>query len=202
MPFIPVDETVRVALVFNDSTGNEAVNVLHFKTNEFPVTPTVMNQLLDVIAAWAEAEWAVAASNEWSLVRLEARDLTTDGSFYINRTVSIPGDSVNQPLPPQDTVAISLRSIFSGRSRRGRLYHVGLSEGSNDGGYITPSAVLTLVGIYDQLRLDAIAANWRWGVVSYVVDGLPRTAGLFTDYTSVIVTDTIIDSQDKRKPKA
>lgn len=201
MPFVAAPNIARVALIFNDTEGNEAVNICHFRFDDPPMDNSFIGQLLDVIEAWAASDWATVSSQDWSLVRLEGRDLTTEFGTYVVRAVSIAGDSLSQALPPQNTIAVSLRSIFSGRSRRGRLYHVGLAEGSNDGGYITPAAVLAITAVYEALRADVLVANWTWGVLSYVLDGAPRAVPLFTPYTSVIVTDTIIDSQDKRKPK-
>lgn len=201
MPFVPVEEVVRVAITYNDTAGNEAVNVIHCKTDEFPVQPTVMNDLLDAIETWLTAHWAVTVNNQWTAVRLEALNLTVADSYYISRVIDIQGEDTSSAMPPQDTIAISLRSMLSGRSRRGRLYHVGLSESQQDGGYITSTVAEGFVTLYEQLLTAISGVNWIWGVVSYVADGVPRSEGLFTTISYIVVTDLLVDSMDSRKPK-
>lgn len=201
MPFIPVDETARVTITYSDTAGNEFVNVIHCKSDGFGVTPAALNDLLDGIDAWLEAYWDVQANNQIRAVRLEALDLTAEDSWYISRTIDIQGLEVGNAMPPQDTVAISLRSPYSGRSRRGRLYHVGLNEAQQDGGYIDSVTLSALVTLYENLKTNITGVNWVWGVVSFVSDGVARSEGLFTAISDIIITDNIVDSMDKRKPK-
>lgn len=201
MPFIPVTNTLRVTITYNDTTANEAVNVIHISLDETEPTPVNMNAVLDVVAAWLAAEWAPVASIQWSAVRLEALDLSQANSFYIDRVISVAGTKDSAPLPPQDTVAISLRSAFSGRSRRGRLYHVGLTEDDQNAGYLELASIQPLIDCYDDLRVDLALAGYQWVVVSYVQDGVPRAQGQRTPISSIILVDRIIDSMDKRKPR-
>lgn len=200
MPFVPVDETVRVAITYQDTAGNEAVNVIHCRTDEVAVSIVGINDLLDAIEAWLNAWWDTFAVNQWTAVRLEARDLTSENSFYVSRTISVQGTGTDDALPPQDTVAISLRSPYSGRSRRGRLYHVGLGEGAQDGGYLSPIAITTAIQVYEELLAAIEGVNWFWVVVSYIENGVPRAQGLRTTITDIVITDALVDSMDKRKP--
>lgn len=202
MPFIPVDEVARVTITYTDTAGNEGVNVIHCRTNELPVSVVLMNDLLDGIEAWLTASWAPLVSNQARAIRLEALDLTQDDSFYVSRTISVQGTDPGALLPPQDTVAISLRSPYSGRSRRGRLYHYGLLESRQDGGYIDNTSLAAFVTLYEELLTAIAGVNWVWGVVSFVENGVPRSQGLFTGITYIVITDNIVDSQDKRKPRA
>jgi len=201
MPFVPVDEVARITVTFTDALGNEAVNVIHFKTDEAPISPTVLNLMLDVVEDWAASDWDVLADASWAMTRLEALNLTAADSYYVDRTINVPGTQVNDPAPSWVTIAISLRSIFSGRSRRGRLYHVGLTEAMCNGDYLSTGYGADLVTRYTALKTAVEAAGYFWGVVSYIEDGVPRSAGLFTPFSSIVLTDEKLDRQVRRRPR-
>ena len=202
MPFVPVEDVARVAIVFQDTSGNEAVNVLHFINSLGGTTTGRLNTLATLIETWLFAEWAPTAAIGWSAVRLEIRDLTEAEGLYQVVAIDVPGTDDGQALPSQNTIAISLRSNFVGRSRRGRLYHVGLSENAVNGDYLIGTSRTVLIDAYEALRTASDAADWNWVVISYVADGAPRANPLLTLITSITITDDVIDSMDKRKPKS
>lgn len=201
MPFIPVDETARVAITYTNDDGNTAVNVIHITTEEQPVTPTVLNEMADAIELWLGAEWEDYAATTWTASRLELLDLTSHNSFYVDRSISVPGIATGQPMPSTVTIAVSLRSAFSGRSRRGRLYHVGLTENMVEGDYLTSGDATGLITRYETLKTSLELDGFRWCVVSYVSNGLPRTSGLKTIITDIVLTDLKVDRQNRRKPR-
>lgn len=201
MAFIPVDETARCAITFEDNAGNTAVNVIHIMCDGFSITPTVLSDMADVVEAWLEAEWDTIAPTSWRAANLELLDLTLENSYYHTRDIDIPGLDAVDALPSTVTIAISLRSVFSGRSRRGRLYHVGMSDSRVTGDYITEAAETAYINAYEQLRSALLADNFKWVVVSYVADGVPRAEGLRTEVTSIVITDRLVDKQSRRKPR-
>lgn len=200
MPFIPVDETVRVALTFQDNAGNEAVNVIHFRREDSPVTLPDMAALEVILIDWLENYWSPRAATTWHCRSIDMLDLTIEDGLYRSTSVDIQGTDTDSPLPSMMTIAISLRSNFAGRSRRGRLYHVGLSEGRIAGDYLTDLAAVSLIQCYEALLDGLDTSGWVWCVVSYVSDGVPRTQGLRTDITNIVLTDLEIDRQIRRRP--
>lgn len=201
MPFIPTPNTARVAITYRDGAGNEAVNVIHVNTDELTITPTVLGEMADVIEAWLDGSWSSVASTAWRAVRLELLDLTSDGSWYLDRTIDVQGNIADDAVPSMVTIAMSLRSNLSGRSRRGRLYHVGLAESQTAGDYVPDAQAVFLLNAYNQLRSDLIAEEFSWCVVSYVGDGVPRTQGMTTDVQSVVLVDLKLDRQNRRRPQ-
>lgn len=201
MPFIPVENTARVAITYRDVGGNEAVNVIHVNTDEVTITPTVLGEIADVIENWLDTTWADVASQAWRAVRLELLDLTSEGSWYLDRTIDVQGLITDDAVPSMVTIAMSLRSNLSGRSRRGRLYHVGLAESQTAGDYVPDAQAVFLLNAYNQLRSDLIAADFSWCVVSYVSEGVPRTQGQTTDIQSVVLVDLKLDRQNRRRPQ-
>lgn len=201
MPFVPANGIVRTALNFEDTAGNVAVNVLHFRALNTPIVVGNLFDLNEGLEAWANAYWDTAAVNQWRLTTIESRDLSTEEGVYHVLDTNVVGIGTDNAMSPVDTVAISLRSNFTGRSRRGRLYHVGLGEGAQDGGYLSETAITLFTSVYEQIITTASNLDFEWGVLSYVADGAPRVTPLFTPITSVIITDPIVDHMLKRKPR-
>jgi hypothetical protein len=201
MPFVPVPDVARLAITYQDTSGNQAVNVLHFQDLDGIHSPAHLNLLVQQVAGWLASDWADTAASAWSAIQVEARYLNTEDDFYKIESVNIPGTETGQALPSQDTIAISFRSGLTGRSRRGRLYHVGLSEAAVNGDYLIGTSRTVLIAAYEALMSATATDNWFLVVVSYTGDGQPREFPLVTEITSVVITDDIIDSMDKRKPR-
>lgn len=202
MPFIPAADTVRVAINYLSETLESATNVLHFRNDIPSINTTQVTALLTALKAWQAASWAPIASADWQTDFYEVRDLTTpDGAIWTD-VETIPG-TVNSPsLPAQNTIAVSLRSGFAGRSRRGRLFHVGLPEDRVIGSRITVGHASELVTAYQALVTALSSTDWEWVVASFVSNKVPRATALLTPITDVILTDTVVDSMDSRKPDA
>ena len=200
MPFVPVPDVIRVAMVFRDTSGNEAVNILHFRDANGAPNIARMNLLANAIVTWAGAEWAPLAASSWQLDRIEMRDLSAVSSWYTVVDTSIQGTEQGQALPSQNTIAVSLRSPYVGRSRRGRLYFVGLSEVAVNGDYLIGTSRDVIIAAYYALKDATSGQDFVWSVVSYVENGVPRAVPLVTAVQTIIITDDVIDSMDKRKP--
>lgn len=200
MPFIPASNTIRVAITYTDNLGNTAVNVIHVDTDETDVTPGVIGSVLDVIENWLASDWADVAGVNWTATLLEARDLSAENSFVVTREVTEAGTLAGENMPAQDTVAISLRTGFAGRSNRGRLYHVGLVESNVTGNYINGASGTALVTAYDNLRTQLQTAGYFWSVASFQANGVPRTSAQVRTITDVVLADSRIDRQIRRMP--
>lgn len=201
MPFIPADETVRIAINFQDNLGNEAVNVIHVMTDEAPVTLSVIGSMFDVIENWLASDWADVAGQNWTAFLLEGRDLTTATGPVLTREVTEAGVLTAENLPSQNTIAISLRTGVAGRSGRGRLYHVGLVESQVTGNYINGATLTALLTAYDALRTQLETAGFFWIVASFISNGVPRVAAQRRPVQSVVLSDSRVDRQVRRMPK-
>jgi len=112
-----------------------------------------------------------------------------------------PGGSANAPLPNNVTIAISFRTGFSGRSRRGRQYHIGLVESdvtNNAVGVLIAAELLAAYGgFFGDLQT---AASCEHVIVSYCNNNAWRSSALITEVSSYVLTDTNVDTQRKRLP--
>lgn len=200
MPFVPAANTIRVATRFLSVTGEQAVNVQHFQADPGPVTPASITAFLTAYKAWYSASWVNVASSSWQTDLFEVRDMTSAEGIVVSDVETITGVLAGASLPAQNTIAISTRTGLAGRSRRGRVFHVGLDEASVVGSRVVLAAATNLVDVYNGL-IDALdGSGWVWVVASFVSNGAPRATALLTPITSVILTDTVVDSMDTRKP--
>jgi hypothetical protein len=202
MPFVAAPGVARVAINFINAQADRATNVFHVQNDTAsPWLAGDIETLIDIIETWLADEWAVVAANAWQSDNITVRALDTEEGLLVTRVATHAGDGTSQPLPSQNTIAVSMRTGLSGRSRRGRMYHVGLSEASTVGSYLDPAVGVQIVDAYQALlaAIELMPANL--GVLSYVEDGAPRAVPLFTPATNFVLTDIIVDSQDRRKPR-
>lgn len=202
MPFVAAAGIARVAIDFISAQADRGTNVLHVRNiADDPYSIANLDTLNTVIDAWLVAEWAPVAAEAWQVDLITALALDEANGYVRTKVSTATGEIVSEPLPSQDTVAISWRTGFSGRSRRGRTFFVGLTENSVTGSYVNGTAITNILAAFSALITDLDTAGFALGVLSYVSEGAPRVTPLFTPYIDCIMTDNIVDSMDTRKPR-
>lgn len=201
MAFIPVP---NVAKVFWDFTGPDDVR-LGWSTNFLftPGSPSVtdLSDLGEVLIAQFDANLQPAMTAGYTLTRLQMRVLTTEDDVTLDYTTGLPltGTNAGNSLPANVALSIKLGSVFAGRSRRGRLYWMGMSETNVSGNFVEESYADNVVDQLEALRAAvASLTDWRWCIVSYFSGGAPRAAGQVTTITSVTLVDYLVDTQRRR----
>ena len=201
MAFIPATNTLRLAINYISANGETATNVIHVRYTLGAITGAAVTALFNALDTWFNTSWAPNASTSWQTDLYSAVDLTAvDGPVY-TRVNAISGDNTLGPLPAQNTVAISFRTGLSGRSRRGRLYHVGLSKDQVTASTLASGVAAALITAYSELVDAFIDIDWELVIASFVSNGAPRAAALLTPVNQVILSDPIVDSMDTRKPR-
>lgn len=201
MPFVPAEDTARVSINFLSANGEDATNVLHFQNTASGANFLTMGELLDALEDWLTTKWAPAASNEWQTDFLEALSINAADGPLVTRVLTVNGTVAQPALPAQNTIAVSARSGFSGRSRRGRIFHVGMPENFVTGSTINSLGSAQVLATYEQLLTTLAPTEWRYVIASFVSNKAPRATALLTNVTNFILTDVIVDSMDSRKPK-
>ena len=113
----------------------------------------------------------------------------------------IQGQDAGLPAANQNTICISLRTGAAGRSARGRLYWLGLSESQYSINTMEPASLPAIVGAVESLRAAIAASSRALTIVSYVANGVPRPGGpVYFVVTNVLAVDAILDSQRRRMP--
>ena len=102
-------------------------------------------------------------------------------------------------MPNATTIAVKKNTGRAGRSYRGRVYHVGLTEIQVQDNRITPTATAAINTAYSTLITRYTAINCEWVVASTQNNNVPRVVGVATPIVGVSV-DPVIDSQRRRLP--
>lgn len=200
MPFIPVPNTVQAELVYNWN-GEICENVFHFEAAGAPIV-SEMVELGEYLINWYDVHLQPLHTGNISLINVKLTDLNAafapavDVSTGLPLVGTLPGDS----LPNNVAACISKRTIFRGRSYRGRIYHPCLGEAQVTGNTILTATRTSLLAAYSLLIGFSTAGEaWQMVVVSRFEGGAPRATGLTTPVTNLSM-ETTVDSQRRRLP--
>jgi len=207
MAFIPVANTVEFEMRML-CDGQKVENTLYFGRN-FAPTAAQMLALATLLANWWGTEYANFVADTVDLVEVYATDLTSVSGPTVSYVPpsTISGSLALEVEPNNVSLCVSFRTANRGRSFRGRNYVVGLTEPALVKSTVQPSTVTAILAAYNQLLSIGTASGWSWEVVSRFsgVDPttgkpIPRTTGVRTPITSVVVVDPVADSQRRRLP--
>lgn len=197
--FIPAADTAKFSLIFNNN-GNLAMNIFHARTTS-GFTTELLQAGCEYFRDWWDDNMKGQAASTCTLVRVEGLDISTDDGLTYVLTAGMPiaGTNSNPQAPANVTVAIKLNSEFSGRSRRGRFYVVGLTEGNTVGNVLESGTVTALQTAANALieEIDPALPDGQLVVVSYCADKHWRDEALVTNIVSATI-NTDLDSQRRR----
>jgi hypothetical protein len=198
-PFIPSDETAVVQMIY-DAPGGVAENVLHF-TNDGGWTYLDLLGLVGSLATWHSTDLSGAQSEDVALREIIATDVATEGSYQVVAPLIPPqsGTLATPVLPSNVTLAVKFSTGLSGRSRKGRAYHIGLGESDVIRDTVGDDSLTRILAAWSLLLPGGgvLAETVHWVVVSYCGDGEWREAGLISAITAVNADNTV-DSQRRR----
>lgn len=205
MAFQPVPGGIEAVLEFQMPDTTRVVNVLHVR---YTGTGSIGNSELELVADplndWVIGNWKGIASNQAGCVGFTLRSLETQVAPTITFTYGAPqmGTVASGAMPNNVTIAIKLLTGLTGRTARGRLYHVGLAENQVLGNFLTGTLVSTIQPAYDALRTRiAAVSDLSLAVLSRVENKVVRPAGVMYEVIQVALGDTRIDTQRRRLPR-
>jgi len=105
-----------------------------------------------------------------------------------------------EQLPNNATLVCTLRTAQRGRSYRGRIYHIGLTEGQVVANTVVPGIITSLSLAYAQLLNTANFGGCELAVLSRYNANAPRLIGVATPVIDTLFADPTIDSQRRRLP--
>lgn len=199
-PLPPISNVYRVVLKFI-SSGQNVANVLHY-TQSTPGQTAVLAEL----ASGLDTLWNLHLKPQTgATVNLSTIDVTDLGPAGVATYTHTPGSArvgtnATPTLPNNVTACISVRTNLRGRSFRGRIYHVGLTEGMVAGDTIATPTVQALEAAYGnimQVLVGGSSAVYDLGVLSYYTNNQLRGTPVFSRATSV-TCDPFVDSQRRR----
>lgn len=200
LAFVPVSNTCKVVMEFQD-IDSFACNVYHVLG-----TSQMIHDVLLGIGQTFETWWKdnkALISDNITLNRVMVTDLHQENgvSVEIPVTTNNIGTHTGNPLPANVTLAVKWTTGFTGRSFRGRTYHIGLTDTMRTGNYVNSSDLALLQAYYAELMdtVTGLAYDVHLAVVSYRHNKVARAAGLPTVITGVSIEHTL-DSQRRRLP--
>jgi len=196
-PFIPAANTAVVRMIFQ-TAGGLAMNVLHFTKPDGWDASSLLD-LCDAVDSNYETTVKTFVSSDVLLKEVQAQDVSVEDGPFNSLVVLAAGGLNERVLPDNVTLAVSFRSGFTGRSRRGRLFHVGLTESQVTGDRLAASVQANLTTVYNEW-FNSIVADMptvEHVIVSYCHNGAWRTDALVTPVTALSIDDTT-DSMRKR----
>lgn len=203
MPFIPAPGVVQVELTA-DMAGERTQNVLHYKIDDGLYSEPEMTALGEAIVAYMAQSFVKGLyPSTWQLIGVRVIDLTADFAPAIDIVTGLPvtGTRAGAQLPNNCALVITKRTIFRGRSYRGRIYFGPLVEAdvtnnAVSGAYVT-SLVTNLSGLIT--ITDANSEVHRMQVLSRYTNKNPRIEAVATPVLG-FTCDGILDSQRRRLP--
>lgn len=201
MPFVPTPNGIK-AEVRVTALGQQCENVFWFFNSTPNPSLTDLQTVADLLYNWWLDEIGPITSSNVTLREIYVTDQSlVDGDAYTYSPSSATnGSNVNEPLPNNVTLCISLRTAKRGRSYRGRSYVIGLTENQVLLNNVTDVAAAAWVAAYDVLVSQSAASGYPLAVASFVNNKVARAQGVLTIINDALVTDTVVDGQRRRLP--
>jgi len=201
MAFVPAPNIVAVELRCT-LDGQNVENTWHVNVFHEPTVADLV-ALANNIATVVIGSWLTNLSDQLTFREIHLRSLHTANG--VEHTAAFPanttGSLVSPVMPSNVTLCVSLRSQSSGRSARGRLYWMTLTELDVVGNTVASGRVGTIVGAVQDMIDQMVTIGYAWVIVSYITNNAPRVGGpVYFIVTTALVVDSIVDSQRRRLP--
>lgn len=208
MAFIPIPNGVQVEMIY--TWQNQRVQNVYCVTKGSPANNADLSQVFTLFENW---ERNVARNRRHGLVACTQCDVTAldfvgapvkSGIFF----PTINGVLGTSPLPAFVSLVVRHTTGLSGRSHRGRTYHIGLTQGQAPlGDQISQGDADATATIYNTLRTTLLGSGWTFVVASRysgveIVNGrrraIPRAQGIMTPVVQS-VAERYLDTNRHRK---
>ncbi len=201
MAFVPVPNCILIE-IRGRKAGQLVENRFYVSVGHVP-TFSDFQALALIVFTRLRSDWLPFLPLDFTLTEVFFRSMETANSQQISVAAAVTdvGGHIGAPAANQNTICISLRSASAGRSARGRLYWLGLSEDQYTTNTMNAGELASIVEAVRLLRTDLATAQMPWVIVSFVANGVPRPGGpIIFSVETVIAVDDVVDSQRRRMP--
>lgn len=201
MAFIPIPQCAQVQ-IYGQIDRQVTINDLYF-SHGTPIDIPALQSLADAVMTWHTTDILPNLSDDWSLIKAVATDLTTNTSGQYTSVLGAGAGGTSGESNPNNVAAtISFRTALRGRSYRGRNYIPGVPGSNVTLNTLDPGWMLAMTNGYGNLIFGgaAIPADWAWVVASRYTGGAPRVSGIVELVTNVLFVDDTVDSMRRRLP--
>lgn len=198
MAFQSVPNTVKAELTFRIN-GIPAQNVLYFKRS------SAYNQgHLDALAAalntFCVDNYLTGMGSNTTFTEVLVTGQNVQNDIFAQSAVDAgTAGSAGSPTAANVTKAFTLRSGLTGRSARGRMYFIGMTQAMlSNSQLVAQSWVDDVIDLLDLLKTIVEALGWIWVIVSRFANGVKRTTAETFAVTSYGTSDLTIDNLGRR----
>jgi len=198
MPFQSVPSTIEV-LVSGTFNGIPWQNTFYYNYVTPPDEET-LGDLLDDLNAVISADWLELIPANVAVTSLYARDLENEVAVQsLLGLMGSVGTASGAALPTFNSLAISRRSGFAGRSARGRIFWVGFTESQVSDNTVDGTLLNNIVTAIENFDAAANLAGFTPVIVSRWSGGVLRAEGVTYDIQTWFATDNKVDTMRSRK---
>lgn len=194
MAFQPVYHTIQVEVRWTQD-GQPCENTFHYGYDGTPPDTAVLQALNIEVWQTIGVKMQRQMASNCRFVEVHCRDLTTQVANQA--TYPLPagtnGTLSGDPLPNQNAIQLTTRTGRTGRSSHGAKRFGGLTDSVVSANTIAAQLITYLIDLALSVAAHRIGTYFTAGIAS-------RLLGFSTPIQSVALTDTIVDSQDSRKP--
>jgi len=201
MGFQPTPNGWAAGIIY-EMDGVPCQNTLHYSKvgGNATTAQAFCNQL---VAAWeADVMPFLSSSLVLNSVILAGIETASDPVVFSPPAGTGAGGEGGACLPNETAFCVSLHTALRGRSFRGRLFIPGVPELAREGiNRVTALFATNLrIGIGNAI-FTGIGDNWIPAILSRRAGGVLRPTGHLEAVTDVTITDNILDSMRRRKPR-
>jgi len=202
MPFVPVSDSMQVEMRY--TLFSQHIENRIFVHNGAPVDAAALEAVAIIVWDWVETHLIGGLSENLHLNEVVATDMTSaEGpQFTYAPDTTTSGGVSGAMLPNEVAFCVSLHSASRGRSARGRMFIPAIPVSATaDANNLTAIAAGALVSSVQTLINDLTVDARQPVIVSFRHDGVVRPGGpVLFPIISAVATDTLLDSQRRRKP--
>jgi len=199
MPFVAAPNIVSVE-IRGTKDGRNVENRIYVNVAHTPLAADLL-AISTALGPIINGEWRPILPTDVNLTELHLRSLHSQNDIELTTPffVPSPGTAAGAPLPNMNTVCASLRTAFTGRSARGRLYWMGLTENNVAGNLVDLATLNSIQSALRSVRNAMTGLGYFWAIVSFISNGIPRPGGpVYFPVQDIIFVDTQVDSQRGR----
>lgn len=201
MAFQSVPGTAEAAVLVTSSDG-KIRQMTFFARQAGGYTLGSLQNLANSLDSWAAIQYRPIVSNEVTYLRTEVRGLEFENDQVAQQGAGtgVGGIAVAR-LPMNVSFAVKRASGLTGRSARGRVYWVGLTEAQVVADTVIVAARNSILAALNNLHASIILTGWENVVVSRYSNGVKRPVGVTFGFPGWSVTNDLTDSQRNRLPE-
>lgn len=201
MPALVVPNAAQMRLIWAVGGSLYALNVMGVvNAGSVAITQALTNTIGTAVkSALTSSTLGSQLHTTVTLANVGLRDIrTANTAEFLDSGAAVAGTATGDFLPPQTALVITLRTAQAGRSFRGRTYLTGFAESVNTATGVYAGTTHG-VSFITAIKSALITSGLDLGVISRPApDATPPRSGFVTVVTSIVIRDTIWDTQRRR----